>query len=90
MNILLLGMGFIGTKTAELLKRNGYHVVGTTTTPSKVDSLKALCDDVLILRGDEVDKIQTTASRSDLVVVTVGPNLQRASNPATREGLVPR
>ena len=85
MNILLLGMGFIGTKTAELLKQNGHHVVGTTTTPSKVDSLKALCDDVLILRGHEVDKIQTTASRSDLVVVTVGPNLQRASNPATRE-----
>jgi nucleoside-diphosphate-sugar epimerase len=85
MNIFLLGMGFIGTKTAEILKQNGHHVTGTTTTPSKVDSLKALCDDVLILRGDEVDKIKSTASKADLVVVTVGPNLSRASNPATRE-----
>lgn len=85
MKILLLGMGFIGTKTAELLKQNGHYVVGTTTTPAKVNSLKALCDDVLILHGDEVDKIKTAASNADLVVVTVGPNLQRASNPATRE-----
>jgi nucleoside-diphosphate-sugar epimerase len=85
MNILLLGMGFIGTETARLLKRRGHYVVGTTTTPSKVDSLKALCDDVLILRGDEVDKIKTAASNAELVVVTVGPNLTRASNPATRE-----
>ncbi len=85
MKILLLGMGFIGTKTAELLKQNGHHVIGTTTTPSKVDSLKAICDDVLILRGDEVDKIKSAASNADLVVVTVGPNLSRASNPATRE-----
>jgi nucleoside-diphosphate-sugar epimerase len=85
MNILLLGMGFIGTETARLLKQNGHHLIGTTTTPSKVDSLKAFCDDVLILRGDEADKIQTAASKSDLIVVTVGPNLSRASNPATRE-----
>jgi len=85
MNILLLGMGFVGTKTAELLKQNGHHVVGTTTTPSKVDSLKMICDDVMVVRGDEVDKIKSAASKADLVVVTVGPNLSRASNPATRE-----
>ena len=85
MNILLLGMGFIGTKTAALLKQRGHHIVGTTTTPAKVDSLKTLCDDVLILRGDEADKIKNAASKADLVVVTVGPNLSRASNPATRE-----
>ena len=85
MKILLLGMGFIGTETARLLKQNRYHVVGTTTTPSKVDSLKALCDDVMVVHGDEADKIKTAASKSDLVVVTVGPNLQRVSNPATRE-----
>ena len=85
MNILLLGMGFIGSKTAELLKQNGHHVTGTTTTPEKVDTLKALCDDVLVLRGDEADKIKVAASNADLVIVTVGPNLQRASNPATRE-----
>ena len=85
MKILLLGMGFIGSKTAELLKQNGHHVTGTTTTPEKVDGLKVLCDDVLILRGDEADKIKSAASNADLVIVTVGPNLQRASNPATRE-----
>ena len=85
MNILLLGMGFIGTETAKLLKQNGHHVTGTTTTPEKVDTLKALCDDVLVLRGDEADKIKNAASNADLIVVTVGPNLQRASNPATRE-----
>ena len=85
MNILLLGMGFVGTKTAELLKQSGYQVTGTTTTPSKVDSLKALCDDVLLVHGSEADKIKNAASKADLVIVTVGPNLQRASNPATRE-----
>jgi len=85
MDILLLGMGFIGTKTAKLLKQNGHHVTGTTTTPEKVDTLKALCDDALVLRGDEADKIKSAASNVDRVIVTVGPNLQRVSNPATRE-----
>jgi len=85
MKILLLGMGFIGTETAKLLKQNGHHVTGTTTTPKKVDGLKALCDDVIVVRGDEADKIKSAASNADLVIVTVGPNLQRASNPATRE-----
>ena len=74
MKILLLGMGFIGSKTAELLKKNGHTVIGTTTTPEKVDGLKALCDDVLVLRGDEADKIKSAASNADLVIVTVGPN----------------
>ena len=85
MKILLLGMGFVGTKTAELLKQNGHHVTGTTTTPSKVDALKATCDDMLLIHGSEADKIKNAASKADLVVITVGPNLQRASNPATCE-----
>lgn len=84
MNILLLGMGFIGSQTAELLKQRGHRVTGTTTTVAKVETLRRVCDEVLVLRGDEADKIRQAAAEADAVVVTVGPNLQRAANPATR------
>ena len=85
MKILLLGMGFVGSQTAELLKQRGHWVFGTTTTFAKVEGLRALCDEVYVLRCDEADKIKQIPARADAVVVTVGPNLQHAANPASRE-----
>ena len=84
MKILLLGMGFVGSQVAVLLREAGHHVIGTTTTPDKVAHLQTLCERVLVLRGSESEKIRDAAHECDAVMVTVGPNLQRANNPATR------
>ena len=44
MRILILGLGNIGKTLAERLRSEGHRVVGTTTTPEKVEGLEPLVD----------------------------------------------
>jgi nucleoside-diphosphate-sugar epimerase len=85
MKILILGLGFVGRNVARRLKAAGHIVIGTTTTPAKVDGLRLDCDDVVVLSSDERERIAELTRPCDAVIVTVGPNLARAADPATRD-----
>ena len=49
MKVLILGMGHAGKAIAQRLRASGHQIVGTTTTPGKVDELKTLADAVAVL-----------------------------------------
>jgi nucleoside-diphosphate-sugar epimerase len=83
--ILVLGVGLVGGEVVRLLRAIDHVVIGTTTTPERVPELRTICDEVIVLRGSEAEKLAAAAASCDAIVNTVGPNLQRASNPATRE-----
>lgn len=76
MKILILGMGHVGKALANRLKADGHTVIGTTTTPEKVPALRALVDDVHVLRGSESAKVATAAAGCDVIVVTVAPDVK--------------
>lgn len=85
MKVLILGMGHVGKALAQHLRSQGHQVVGTTTTPGKVDALKKVADDVAVLKGSEADKVTAAASGCDAIVVTVAPNIKNTRTKEERE-----
>jgi len=85
MRILILGLGNIGKALAEQLRANGHVVIGTTTTPAKVDELRDSVDEVAVLFGHESDKVRAAASDCDAIVVTVSPDVRKSGSPEERE-----
>ena len=85
MRILILGLGNIGLALAERLRESGHTVIGTTTTPARVDELQRRVDRVEVLYGHERDKVAAAADGCDVVVVTVAPNVQQSRTVAERE-----
>lgn len=84
MKILILGMGHVGKALSSRLREQGHQVIGTTTTPEKVDALKPFADEVVVLKGHESDKVAAAAQGADLIVVTVAPNVKNTRTPEER------
>ncbi|WOX05930.1 NAD-dependent epimerase/dehydratase family protein [Microbulbifer pacificus] len=84
MRILILGMGHVGKALSQRLRDNGHEVIGSTTTPEKVDALKPFADEVVVLKGHESDKVAAAAAGVDLIVVTVAPNVRNTRTPEER------
>lgn len=85
MRILILGLGNIGKTLAERLRSQGHQVIGTTTTPEKVESLSPFVDEVAVLFGHEQDKVAAAAVGCDVIVVTVAPNVRQSRTVEERE-----
>ena len=74
MKTLIIGCGFTGTHAARLLKARGHTVIGTTTTESRVDELRPVCDEVHLLNvNDESAEWAEVMKDIDVVVIAVGP-----------------
>ena len=78
MRVLIVGCGLAGTELATSLTADGHEVVGTTTTPEKVEKLQQVCTEVAVLRGSERDKVHAAAEGADAIVVAAGPAAARA------------
>lgn len=83
--LLILGLGHVGKALAQRFRADGVRVVGTTTTPNKVDALRAAADEVLVLRGTDAAGIKAAAAGCDAIVATVAPNVRQARTREERE-----
>lgn len=83
--LLILGLGHVGKALAQKFRADGVHVVGTTTTPAKVEGLKAYADEVHVARGTDAATIKAVAAGCDAIVATVAPNVRQARNREERE-----
>jgi len=84
MRVLIVGMGLVGAELAAQLRAAGHQVVGTTTTPDRVEALRELADDVRVLRGRDVDALRDAARGCGAIAVCAGPNAARAMTPEER------
>lgn len=82
---LILGLGHVGKALAGRLRAQGVEVIGTTTTPAKVEALKAHADAVHVLRGSDAEAIRQLAQDVDAIVTTVAPNVRQARTREERE-----
>lgn len=83
--VLILGLGHVGKALAQTLRADGIRVVGTTTTPAKVEALHSVADAVHVARGTDSDTIARIAEGCDAIVTTVAPNVRQARNREERE-----
>ena len=85
MKLFILGLGHVGKALAKKLKADGHHVTGSTTTPAKVAELQDLVDSVVVLKGEEQQKVAAAARGCDAVIVTVAPNVRNTRTKEERE-----
>jgi len=77
-------MGLVGGELAVQLRASGHTVIGTTTTPAKVEALRERADEVLVLRGADTAAVRRAVDGCDAVAVCAGPNAARAMTPEER------
>ena len=85
MRVLIVGCGLVGKELARGLRDDVHTVVGTTTTPGKVESLREVCDEVVVLRGGDAEAVAAAAVGADAIVVTAGPAAAQAMTVEQRE-----
>jgi nucleoside-diphosphate-sugar epimerase len=73
MRYFVLGAGLAGRELARVLREQGHTVIGSTTTPEKVEGLRAAFDEVRVLRGSDRDAIAEVLADVDGVVISAGP-----------------
>ena len=83
--LMILGLGHVGKALAQRFRADGVKVIGTTTTPSKVEALGEFADEVHVLRGSDAEQIRDIGSQCDAIVATVAPNVRQARNREERE-----
>ncbi len=77
MQVFIMGMGHIGKALAGRLRAAGHRIVGSTTTPGKVDALSQHADEIVVLRGSESDRVKQVAADCDAIIVTVAPDVKK-------------
>ncbi len=85
MRILCIGSGLVGSRFGALARAAGHTVMGTTTTPEKLETLAGTFDEVALLRGSDRDAVAEAAEGCDAVVVTAGPSAAQAMSREDRQ-----
>jgi nucleoside-diphosphate-sugar epimerase len=85
MRTLIVGCGLVGKELARQLRAEGHYVIGTTTTPAKVQALQEVCDEVVVLAGGDTEKVHAAAAGADAIVVTAGPAAAQAMTVEQRQ-----
>lgn len=73
MRYFILGAGLAGREIARVLRVQSHEVIGSTTTPEKVEGLRESFDDVRVLRGSDRDAIREVLEGVDGVIISAGP-----------------
>jgi nucleoside-diphosphate-sugar epimerase len=71
MKIAIIGAAYTGKAAARHLKAQGHTVSVTTTNPQRVSELEAVADRVVVMRGNDRDKMRELIADQDAVLMTV-------------------
>ncbi len=71
MNIAIIGAAYTGMEAARYLKSRGHTISVTTTGERRVAELEAVSDRVVVMRGNDREKMRELLSGQDAVLMTV-------------------
>jgi nucleoside-diphosphate-sugar epimerase len=75
-SVSILGCGWLGKPLGEKLVANGYRVLGSTTTPSRLDELKASGIEPYLIVAEHGTGELMPFLRSDVLIIAVPPKLK--------------
>ncbi|MCP6761324.1 MAG: SDR family oxidoreductase [Fischerella sp. CENA71] len=92
MNITIIGCGYVGSKVARFWQQErGFIVTATTTTPERVAELETIAQRVVVVNGNNAEKLKSVLKNQDVVLLSVGakaPNTYEESYLETAQTLV--
>ncbi len=74
--VAIIGCGYVGSALGEALVRDGHDVVGTTTTPTRAEGLRALGIEPEVIELAEVKRLHALLLDREAVYLTVAPRRQ--------------
>jgi len=77
----IFGCGYVGSSVARRWHQDGHSVTATTTTPDKVEGLKALAQRVVVMRGSDEAAVRDLVRDQHVVLVCVAPTTASLLNP---------
>ena len=71
MKIFIIGCQYTGLAAARFWKRQGHFLTVTTTRESRVTELANIADKVIVMRGSDVEPMQSVLPTQDAVLMSV-------------------
>ncbi|MGF1493119.1 MAG: SDR family oxidoreductase [Microcoleaceae cyanobacterium] len=68
----IIGCGYVGSLVACIWSDLGLDVTVTTTTPERVSALESIANHVIVLQGNNPEKLTQALQGQEIVLVTVG------------------
>jgi nucleoside-diphosphate-sugar epimerase len=72
MKILIIGCGYVGKAVAKLWQETGHLVTVTTTTPAKLTELKAIANQAILFKSDQLEQFSEIIADQELILLTIG------------------
>ncbi len=73
MNITIIGCGYVGSKVAKFWQQErDFIVTATTTTPERVAELETMAQRVVVVNGNDPEKLKSVLKNQDVVLLSVG------------------
>jgi nucleoside-diphosphate-sugar epimerase len=84
-NIAILGCGYVGRELAEYWQDRGHSVTGTTTSRGRAASLSATISQVVVMKGNDLNAVESLLQNQNTLVVSAAPTGFQEANLATYE-----
>jgi nucleoside-diphosphate-sugar epimerase len=81
----ILGCGYVGSALANYWQEQGHFVTGTTTSTERVASLSATVSEAVLIKGNDLDGLQSLLRGQDTLVVSVAPTGFQEADGSTYE-----
>ena len=72
MKAAIIGCGYVGTAVAKLWQKQGFDLLVTTTSQSRVEELSQIANNVSIVTGTNVSQLQDALVDREVVLLCVG------------------
>lgn len=80
MRYVIVGCGAIGLALAERWSHAGHHVVGTTSSATRVPEVAQVCAEALVVPTDDADALRAAVADADAAVLAARPRVRFASS----------
>ncbi|MFH7030294.1 MAG: NAD-dependent epimerase/dehydratase family protein [Heteroscytonema crispum UTEX LB 1556] len=79
MNIAIIGCGYVGYAVAKYWQQKMTLVVtATTTTPERISELQAVAQKVVLVHGNDAEKLKSVLQNQDVVLLSIAPKQANA------------
>lgn len=70
---LIIGCGYVGTAVARYWQQQGHCVTATTTRQERVSEIEEVAEQVLVVKGNDPNAVQSALHNQDIVLLSVAP-----------------